>query len=73
MKERPVPSFDPDSPDDKLYTTTQIAELFAVTTETVRDWIKTGKLPGITLGGGQYRVKRKDLVAFANHKYGLSS
>lgn len=70
MKDRPE-TFDPDKPDDKLYSTKQIAELFSVTTETVRDWIKDGKLVGGDGGGGRYRVRRGDLIAFANHKYGL--
>lgn len=69
MKDRPE-SFDPDRPDDKLYSTKQIAELFSVTTETVRDWIKDGKLKGAA-PGNRYRVRRGDLIAFANHKYGL--
>ena len=72
MKERPA-SFNPDNPEDnKLYTTIQVAEMFAVTPETVRDWIKEGKLPGIVIGGRSYRVRRRDLIAFANHKYGLN-
>lgn len=72
MKERPVP-FDPDKPEDnKLYTTLQVAQLFSVTTETVRDWIKDGKLVGVVVGG-RYRVRRRDLISFANHKYGLDN
>lgn len=72
MKERPT-AFNPDDTENnKLYTTNQVAEMFSVTPETVRDWIKEGKLPGIILGGRSYRVRRRDLIAFANHKYGLN-
>ena len=71
MKDRPD-TFDPDRPEDsKLYTTGQVAELFSVTTETVRDWIKDGKLRGTQIGRS-YRVRRKDLIEFANHKFGLN-
>ena len=71
MKDRPE-TFNPDNLDDnKLYSTAQIAELVSVTTETVRDWIKDGKLKGTAPGGRSYRVRRADLIAFANHKYGL--
>lgn len=72
MKDRPE-TFDPDRPDDnRLYSTKQIASLFSVTTETVRDWIKSGKLPGVVADGGRsYRVRRRDLIEFANRKYGF--
>lgn len=68
MKDRP--EFDPDNKDDKLYTTKDVAELFSVTTETVRDWISAGKLPGTQLPTGQYRVRRADLMVFAKSQYG---
>lgn len=73
MKDRPE-TFDPDRPDEnRLYSTTQIAELFSVTTETVRDWIKSGKLKGTADEGGRaYRVRRRDLIEFANKKYGFA-
>lgn len=79
MKERPNTGaspihFDPDNPDtDALYTTAKVAELFGVTTETVRDWLAKGKLRGIRLETGQYRVRRADLMAFANKTFGLEA
>lgn len=63
-----APLFNPES--DKLYTTKDVAEMFAVTSETVRDWIGEGKLPAIRLGSGHLRVKQTDVVAFANHRFG---
>lgn len=71
MKEEPRLAFNPDSEDDKLYTTARVADLFGVTTETVRDWIARGTLKAVKPGGvGQYRIKRSELIRFANHKYG---
>lgn len=58
---------DPDT--EKLYKTAEVAELFSVSGETVRDWVKAGKLPGIRLKSGQIRIRRSDLVDFAKEKY----
>jgi excisionase family DNA binding protein len=56
----------------KLYTTQQIAEIFSVTPETVRDWIVKGKLKGGKApGNNQYRVAYADLIAFAKSHYDL--
>lgn len=58
-------------PELALYTTKEIAEMFSVTTETVRAWIANGTLPAIQLPGtrGKWRVRREDAIAFANSKY----
>jgi hypothetical protein len=66
-----VKLFDPET--DTLYTTAKVAELFSVTQETVRDWISDGKLPAIRLRSGHLRVTRRELVAFANHRFGGES
>lgn len=56
---------------DRLYSTSYVADMFSVTTETVRNWIRTGKLKGVRLVvGGPWKVKHRDLVAFANSQYG---
>ena len=70
--ERPTDqaTFDPTT--DKLYTTNEVAEFFSVTSETVRDWITTGKLSAVRLGSGRYRVPRRVLMDFANHRFGFS-
>ena len=52
-----------------LYRTEKVAELCEVTTETVRNWIKDGKLKAVKLES-TWRVKRKDLIAFLNERYG---
>lgn len=61
------PIFDPTQ--DKLYTTAEAAEIFSVKQETVRDWISSGRLEAIRLRSGQLRITRKQLMAFANHKF----
>ena len=64
------PLFDPEN--DKLYTTNDIAAMFGVRTETVRDWIASGRLPAIRLRSGHLRVTRKQAIAFANHRFSTS-
>jgi len=54
---------------DKMYTVRYVADLFSVTQETVRLWIKQDKLQGVQING-YWRVKRVDLLAFANRKFG---
>lgn len=61
------PLFDPEN--DKLYTTQEVADIFGVSPETIREWIRSGKLPAIRLKTRQMRVKRSDIAAFAAHKY----
>ena len=63
--------FDPET--EKLYTTSEVATMFSVSSETVRDWIAQGKLPAIRLGSTHLRVTRTNLMKFANHKYEQAS
>lgn len=65
------PSVAPDPNVSKLYSTKEVAKIFGVTAETVRGWIISGKIAGIQIGGQQYRVKREDLIAFAQSHYGV--
>lgn len=46
--------------------TYEIAKICHVTPPTINRWIKEGKLPFFTTGGGQYRVWACDLVVFLN-------
>lgn len=58
---------------DEWYSTTRVAELFGVTTPTVRDWIKKGKLRAVKRGedkGARFMVPREDVIALAKEKYG---
>lgn len=59
----------------EFYTTRQIAEIFQVTTETVRNWLREGKLPYFKIGGEarpHFRVKHDDLKKFAEERYHLT-
>jgi len=35
----------------------------SITEDAVRRWARDGKVPAITLPGGQYRIKREDIEA----------
>jgi excisionase family DNA binding protein len=66
----PTPIFDPST--DELYSTTKVAQIFDVKPETVRDWIRTGKIEAVRLASGHHRIKRSVVMAFANHKFGAA-
>jgi len=53
-------------------TVDEVAEHFRVSVETVRRWIRAGALPVLDLGGPKmgYRIRRSDLAAFAERRYG---
>jgi len=53
-----------------LLSTREIALMYQVTSATVLNWIRAGKLKAYTTPGGHYRVAREDLHAFA-HAYSL--
>lgn len=53
---------------EKLYTVAEVADLFSVTGETVRDWIKSGKIKGVKING-YWRVARSEVIRFGNSKY----
>ncbi len=55
---------------EQLLTTTDIARFCNVTTESVANWIKSGKLSASMTPGGRYRVKKKDFVVFL-YKLGM--
>lgn len=48
-----------------LLSTRDISRLYFVTPATVLNWIRAGKLRAYSTPGGHYRVRRKDLRAFA--------
>lgn len=51
--------------DERWYTTQDVADLLKVTNQTVRLWLREGRLRGLNLGGrGGWRVKESDLNAF---------
>lgn len=56
--------------DDPFMTVPEVAKIFAVKPYTVRHWIKEGKLEGVKLPGGQWRVRRSTITEFAQKMYG---
>ncbi len=50
---------------EKFLTCDQVAERYSIKVCTVREWIKSGKLPALKLtGSAGYRIKLTDLEAF---------
>ena len=49
--------------DPKLYTPVEIAKLLSVKVDTVQTWLRTGKIQGVKLPGGDWRVRQEDLEA----------
>jgi excisionase family DNA binding protein len=53
--------------DDRWLTVAEIVERLRVHEETVRRWLREGRLPGRAFGGRTgYRVRESDLEAFLN-------
>ncbi|WIM07978.1 helix-turn-helix domain-containing protein [Trueperella bernardiae] len=48
---------------DELLTTRQVAELAKVSRQTVSRWASEGKIPAVTLPGGQLRFSKVDVDA----------
>jgi excisionase family DNA binding protein len=48
----------------RYYSVEQLAEMFSVTAETVRRWIRDGELPAYRLRRRELRVSQEDLDAF---------
>jgi excisionase family DNA binding protein len=49
---------------EKVYTPEEAAEVLKVSPETVRIWLRTGKLGGVKMGRRLWRVRESDLEAF---------
>jgi excisionase family DNA binding protein len=57
--------------ENKLYTVDDVAKLLTVHPDTVRNWIKSGELAAIDLGGrAGYRISEVDLNAFLQKRRG---
>jgi excisionase family DNA binding protein len=52
--------------EDRLLTVPEVAERMRVGVDTVRRWLRTGRLKGLLPGGTKtgYRVRESDLRAF---------
>ena len=51
---------------EQLFTTEDAAEFLRVHVETVRFWIRTGRLAAVKVGRG-WRIRRGDLDRIAEH------
>lgn len=58
--------------DDPLMTVSEIAEMFKVTSYTVRVWLRRGDIKAIQVNT-HWRARRSDVEAYANQKYGDGS
>ncbi len=47
----------------KLFTVEDISMGLGVEPPTIRNWLRTGKLKGIKLPGGDWRIREEDLQA----------
>lgn len=50
---------------EKLYTPDMAAEALHVSTDTVKIWLRSGRLQGIK-AGRQWRIRESDLTQFIN-------
>ena len=52
--------------DDELMTVPEVAAMLRLNDQTVRKWLRDGRLPGIYLGSrtAGWRVRRSDVTAF---------
>lgn len=55
--------------DDPLLSTSKVAEMFDVKPETIRDWIKQGKIAGVQVNRS-WKVRKSVAVAFGEARYG---
>lgn len=54
---------------EKIYTVNEVAEVFSVAPDTIRDWIKAGKIQAFKVGQ-QWRVRHREVLALAEVNYG---
>ena len=61
--------------DERLLTVKQVAEILTVHPETVRLWIRQGKLRGFAIGGTKsgLRISESDLAGFIRERRGAGS
>lgn len=55
---------------NKYYTADEVAEMLKVTTESVRRWIRGGKLKSVKLSGKFIRISQTDLDEFVKSMRG---
>lgn len=55
-----------DKNEPQFYTPEQIAKMLQVTPESIRRYVRGGKLRAIKLGGKFIRIEKKEIKAFIN-------
>ena len=57
---------------DELLTVPEVAGMLKLNEQTVRKWLREGRLPGISLGSRQagWRVRRSDVERFLDERRG---
>lgn len=55
---------------DPLLRPDEVAELFGVKPRTVREWINSGKLKGIKIPSGRWRVAQSEVTELMLSTYG---
>ena len=57
--------------DEELMTVPEVATMLRLNEQTVRKWLRDGKLPGIYLGSrtAGWRVRRADVTAFLEARH----
>ena len=48
----------------KLYSPEEAAELLGINPNTIRAWLRDGRLKGVKLGGRIWRISEESLAAF---------
>lgn len=56
---------------NKFLAPSEISELLGVTSEAIKQWIYTRRLPAIKLTNGYWKVKVADLAAYLKSKYDI--
>ena len=56
---------------DELMTVAEVATMLRLNDQTVRKWLREGRLPGIYLGSrtAGWRIRRADVVAFLDARH----
>lgn len=58
----------PDSPEQDYFTIAEVAASLKVTDRTIRNWLMSGRLKAIRVGG-VIRISRKELLIFTSQNY----
>ncbi len=59
---------------DRWFTVEQVAEIIQVHPETVRRWLREGRLKGFALGGKSgWRIRERDIDAFIEDAEGKAA